>query len=46
MTVTNISGLSSPQTFTVTRSTNGVVKAQAAGAAVVLQRAYRTVLGL
>lgn len=28
MTVTNISGSSSPQTFTVTRSVNGVVKAQ------------------
>ena len=36
MTVTNITGSSSPQTFTVTRSVNGVVKAQAAGAAVVL----------
>jgi hypothetical protein len=32
MTVTNISGVSSPQTFTVTRSVNGVVKAQLAGA--------------
>ncbi len=30
MTVTNISGSSSPQTFTVTRSVNGIVKAQAA----------------
>jgi hypothetical protein len=30
MTVTNISGGSSPQTFTVTRSVNGVVKAQPA----------------
>ncbi len=28
MTVTNIAGSSSPQTFTVTRSVNGVVKAQ------------------
>jgi hypothetical protein len=34
MTVTAISGASSPQTFTVTRSTNGVVKAHSAGAAV------------
>jgi len=30
MTVTNISGGSSPQTFTVTRSVNGIVKAQSA----------------
>lgn len=33
MTVTNISGGSSPQTFTVTRSVNGVVKAQPASIA-------------
>lgn len=32
MTVTNITGTSSPQTFTVTRSVNGVVKTQYAGA--------------
>lgn len=32
VTVTNITGASSPQTFTVTRSVNGVVKAQASGA--------------
>jgi hypothetical protein len=32
MTVTNITGASSPQTFTITRSVNGVVKAQSAGA--------------
>jgi hypothetical protein len=38
MTVTNISGASSPQTFTVTRSVNGIVKTQAAGAAVALFR--------
>jgi hypothetical protein len=31
ITVTNITGSSSPQTFTVTRSVNGVVKAQTAG---------------
>lgn len=31
MTVTNVTGSSSPQTFTVTRSVNGVVKAQASG---------------
>lgn len=36
MTVTAVSGTSSPQTFTVTRSVNGVVKAQAAGAVVEL----------
>jgi hypothetical protein len=34
MTVTAISGASSPQTFTVTRSANGVVKSHDAGAAV------------
>jgi hypothetical protein len=32
MTVTAISGATSPQTFTVTRSVNGVVKAHSAGA--------------
>ena len=32
MTVTAVSGASSPQTFTVTRSVNGVVKAQSSGA--------------
>lgn len=39
MTVTNISGTTSPQTFTVTRSVNGVVKAQAAAATIKLWRA-------
>jgi hypothetical protein len=34
ITVTAISGASSPQTFTVTRSVNGVSKAQASAAAV------------
>lgn len=34
MRVTNITGASSPQTFTVARSTNGVVKAHLAGTAV------------
>ena len=34
--ITGISGASSPQTFTVTRSVNGVVKSQSSGAAVVL----------
>jgi hypothetical protein len=34
MTVTNITSATSPQTFTVTRSVNGVVKAQALGASV------------
>lgn len=32
MTVTGITGAASPQTFTVTRSVNGVVKAQSSGA--------------
>lgn len=36
MTVTAISGATSPQTFTVTRSVNGVVKAQLIGAVVAL----------
>lgn len=36
MTVTAISGSSSPQTFTVTRSVNGVVKSHSAGADVEL----------
>lgn len=36
MTVTAVSGTSSPQTFTVTRSVNGVTKAQASGAAVTI----------
>lgn len=34
VTVTAVSGASSPQTFTVTRSVNGVVKAQESGASV------------
>jgi len=34
MTVTNITGSSSPQTFTVTRSVNGVVKSHGTGEAV------------
>jgi hypothetical protein len=38
MTVTNISGTTSPQTFTVTRSVNGIVKAQSTGAVVSLFR--------
>lgn len=44
MTVTAISGAASPQTFTVTRSVNGVVKAQSAGTAV--RVANPVVLGL
>jgi hypothetical protein len=36
MTVTAVAGASSPQTFTVTRSVNSVVKAQPSGAAVEL----------
>ncbi len=38
ITVTNITGSSSPQTFTVTRSVNGVVKAQTFGTDVRLQQ--------
>lgn len=38
MTVTNITGTSSPQTFTVTRSVNSVSKAQVTGAVVTLWR--------
>ncbi|MEU6944300.1 hypothetical protein ABZ957_03495 [Streptomyces sp. NPDC046316] len=38
MTVTNVTGASSPQTFTVTRSANGVVKSHSAGAKVSLAR--------
>lgn len=41
MTVTAVAGASSPQTFTVTRSVNGITKAQTAGTAVNLyQPAY------
>lgn len=36
MTVTAVTGTSNPQTFTVTRSVNGVVKAQTSGTAVSL----------
>lgn len=36
VTVTSITGTSSPQTFTVTRSVNGIVKAHDAGASVAL----------
>jgi len=39
MTVTDISGTTSPQTFTVVRSINGVVKAHSTAAAVSLWRA-------
>jgi hypothetical protein len=38
MTVTAVAGTTSPQTFTVTRSVNGIVKAQAAGTRVRLFR--------
>jgi hypothetical protein len=44
MTVTAISGASSPQTFTVTRSVNGVVKTHATGAVVELDRGVRYVI--
>lgn len=40
MTVTNLTGASSPQTFTVTRSVNGIVKAHSSGAAVELWQPY------
>lgn len=36
ITVTNVTGPSSPQTFTVTRSVNGIAKSHAAGAAISL----------
>lgn len=41
MTVSAISGTSSPQTFTVTRSVNGIVKSHAAGTAVRVSFPYR-----
>jgi hypothetical protein len=44
MTVTNVSGTSSPQTFTVTRSVNGVAKAQSTGATIKLWRPGRWAL--
>ncbi len=44
VTVTAISGGSSPQTFTVTRSVNGVVKAHTAGTAVQVFRPFRALL--
>lgn len=40
VTVTNITGTSSPQTFTVTRSVNGVSKSHSSGAAISLQRPF------
>jgi hypothetical protein len=46
LSVTAISGTSTPQTFTVTRSVNGIVKAQLAGAAVQLVRPSRPIIGL
>lgn len=45
MTVTAISGASSPQTFTVTRSVNGVVKAQTAGTSLRLDHRTTVALG-
>lgn len=45
MTVTAISGASSPQTFTVTRSVNGVTKAQRAGASLRLDHRTTAALG-
>lgn len=46
MTVTNITGVSSPQTWTVTRSTNGVVKSQSAGTGIALERYHNPILGM
>jgi len=44
ITVTNITGASGTQTFTVTRSANGVVKAQTAGTPLALY--YTPILAL
>jgi hypothetical protein len=44
MTVTAVSGASSPQTFTVTRSVNGIVKAQLASAAIAVAQPARAAL--
>jgi hypothetical protein len=44
MTVTSLSGASSPQTFTVTRSVNGVVKSHSSGAQVKLFKPAITAL--
>lgn len=44
MTLTAVSGASSPQTGTVTRSVNGVVKSHAAGAVIRLKRPGRIAL--
>lgn len=44
VTVTNVTGSSSPQTFTVTRSVNGVVKAQTSGTVVDLHTPAYTAL--
>jgi hypothetical protein len=44
MTVTAVSGSTSPQTFTVTRSVNSIVKGQTAGAAIDVF--YQDVLGV
>jgi hypothetical protein len=44
MRVTNVTGATSPQTLTVTRSVNGVVKSQAAGAEIRLWKTPRYAL--
>ncbi|MFD6275843.1 hypothetical protein ACFWFI_09750 [Streptomyces sp. NPDC060209] len=44
VTVTAISGTASPQTFTVTRSVNGIVKAQTSGEALSLTHPMRAAL--
>lgn len=44
VTVTNVTGASSPQTFTVTRSVNGVVKAHTAGDRIELYQPRRWAL--
>jgi hypothetical protein len=41
VSVTAVAGAASPQTLTITRSVNGVVKAQKAGTAIKLWRPYR-----
>jgi hypothetical protein len=46
LNLTAVSGASSPQTFTVTRSINGVSKSHPAGAPVTLSRSAAIALGL
>lgn len=46
ITVTNITGATSPQTFTATRSANGISKAHSSGAKVELAPAYQLLAAL